>query len=159
MLGDHNIENIVGVSAMLLEKKLLTPEELARRHRARSRASSAAWNCSRPSSTVPVFEGFGSSYEKAKSAIAAMKLHFPDRRLIVVFEPHTFTWRNRAAIAAYDDVFAGASKIFIFEPASQGAGTHAQLTQDEIVDRVRARIMMPRRSSIRRTHCRGWAAS
>ena len=25
MLGDHNIENIVGVSAMLLERKLLTP--------------------------------------------------------------------------------------------------------------------------------------
>jgi UDP-N-acetylmuramate: L-alanyl-gamma-D-glutamyl-meso-diaminopimelate ligase len=35
-------------------------------------------------------------------------------------------------------VFAGASKIFIFEPASQGAATHAQLTQDEIVARTRA---------------------
>ena len=91
-----------------------------------------------PSSLVPVYEGFGSSYEKARSAIVATKLHFPDRRLIIVFEPHTFTWRNRAAIAAYDDVFAGASKIFIFEPASQGAGSHAQLTQDEIVARTRA---------------------
>ncbi len=30
------------------------------------------------------------------------------------------------------------SKIFIFEPASQGAATHAQLTQDEIVARTRA---------------------
>src|SRR4029079_584375 len=91
-----------------------------------------------PSSRVPVYEGFGSSYEKARSAIEAAKLHFPDRRLIIVFEPHTFTWRNRAAVAAYDDVFAGASKIFIFEPASQGASTHAQLTQDEIVARIRA---------------------
>jgi UDP-N-acetylmuramate: L-alanyl-gamma-D-glutamyl-meso-diaminopimelate ligase len=44
-------------------------------------------------------EGFGSSYEKARSAIAAMKQHFPDRRLIVVFEPHTFSWRNRDALA------------------------------------------------------------
>ena len=55
-----------------------------------------------------------------------------------MFEPHTFTWRNRAAIAAYDDVFDGAAKIFIFEPASQGAATHAQLTQAEIVARTRA---------------------
>ena len=39
------------------------------------------------SSTVPVFEGFGSSCEKAKNAIAAMKLHVPERRLMVVFEP------------------------------------------------------------------------
>src|SRR5215467_6178869 len=89
-------------------------------------------------SPAPFSVGFGSSYEKARSAIAAAKRHFPDRRLLVVFEPHTFTWRNRAAIADYDDVFAGAAKIFIFEPASQGAATHAQLTQDEIVARVRA---------------------
>jgi len=35
-------------------------------------------------------------------------------------------------------VFAGASKVFIFEPASQGAASHAQLTQDEIVARTKA---------------------
>jgi UDP-N-acetylmuramate: L-alanyl-gamma-D-glutamyl-meso-diaminopimelate ligase len=136
LLGSHNIENVVGVSAMLLEKRLLTPEEL-------SAGTSSFMGVKRrmellsTSSTVPVFEGFGSSYDKARSAIAAVKLHFPDRRLMVVFEPHTFTWRNREAIAAYDDVFEGTDKIFIYEPASQGANTHAQLTQNEIVARVR----------------------
>jgi UDP-N-acetylmuramate: L-alanyl-gamma-D-glutamyl-meso-diaminopimelate ligase len=137
MLGDHNIENIVGVSAMLLEKKLLTPEELKGGMRSFLGVKRRMELLS-PNSKLPVYEGFGSSYEKARSAIAATKLHFPDRRLIVVFEPHTFTWRNRAAIAAYDDVFAGASKVFVFEPASQGAATHAQLTQDEIIARTKA---------------------
>ncbi|MCP4614970.1 MAG: hypothetical protein GY844_00910 [Bradyrhizobium sp.] len=137
MLGDHNIDNIVGVSAMLLEKKLLTPEEL-RPGISSFMGVKRRMELLSPASKVPVYEGFGSSYEKARSAIVATKLHFPDRRLIVVFEPHTFTWRNRAAIAAYDDVFAGASKVFIFEPAAQGAGTHAQLTQDEIVARTTA---------------------
>lgn len=136
-LGNHNIENIVGISAMLLEKGLLSPEELwagvnsFMGVKRRMELLSAG-------SIVPVYEGFGSSYEKARSAIAAIKLHFPNRRLVVVFEPHTFTWRNREAIAAYDDVFDGAAKIFIYEPASQGAATHAQLTQDEIVARVRS---------------------
>jgi UDP-N-acetylmuramate: L-alanyl-gamma-D-glutamyl-meso-diaminopimelate ligase len=137
MLGDHNIDNIVGVSAMLLEKKLLTPEEL-RAGMSTFKGVKRRMELLSPLSRVPVYEGFGSSYEKARSAIAATKLHFPDRRLIVVFEPHTFTWRNRAAVAAYDDVFAGAAKVLIFEPASQGAGTHAQLSQDEIVARTRA---------------------
>ncbi|MBI5321455.1 Mur ligase family protein [Bradyrhizobium sp.] len=137
MLGDHNIENIVGAGAMLLEKKLLTPEEL-RTGMQSFQGVKRRMELLSPASKVPVYEGFGSSYEKARSAIAATKLHFPDRRLIIVFEPHTFTWRNRAAIAAYDDVFAGASKIFIFEPASQGAASHAQLTQSEIVARTRA---------------------
>ena len=86
--------------------------------------------------SLPIFEGFGSSYDKARSAIAAMKQHFPAQRLIVVFEPHTFSWRNRDAIGWYDDVFGGANKVFIYEPASQGAATHAQISQDEIVARV-----------------------
>jgi UDP-N-acetylmuramate: L-alanyl-gamma-D-glutamyl-meso-diaminopimelate ligase len=135
-LGNHNIENIVGISAMLIEKGLLSPQELWAGVNSFMGVKRRMELLS-PASAVPVFEGFGSSYEKAKSAIAAVKLHFPDRRLMVVFEPHTFTWRNREAIAAYDDVFDGAAKIFIYEPASQGAGTHAQLTQAEIVARVR----------------------
>ena len=137
MLGDHNIENMIGVAAMLLEKRLLSPQELGAGMRS-FQGVKRRMELLSPASQVPVYEGFGSSYEKARSAIAATKLHFPERRLIVVFEPHTFTWRNRAAIGAYDDVFEGASKIFIFEPASQGAASHAQLTQDEIVARTRA---------------------
>ncbi len=75
---------------------------------------------------------------EGQSAIAAVKLHFPDRRLMVVFEPHTFTWRNREAIAAYDDVFEGATRDIHLRAGVAGAGTHAQLTQDEIVARVRS---------------------
>ena len=137
LLGAHNIENIVGISAMLLEKNLLTPDELAKGvasfQGVKRRMESLA-----EKSSVAVYEGFGSSYEKARSAIEAMKLHFPARRLIVVFEPHTFTWRNKAAIAQYDTAFAGADSIYIYEPAQQGAATHAQASQEEIVGRVRA---------------------
>lgn len=137
LLGAHNIENIVGISALLLEKGLLTPQELAAGV-ATFKGVKRRMELLSPNSAVPVLEGFGSSYEKARSAIEAMRLHFPDRRLIVVFEPHTFTWRNRAALHQYDDVFAGTDKVFIYEPASQGAATHAQLSQDDIIERVRA---------------------
>jgi len=137
LLGAHNIENIVGVSALLMEKGLLTAEELAQGVKSFEGVKRRMEHLSADSS-IPVFEGFGSSYEKARSAIAAMKLHFPDRRLVVVFEPHTFTWRNKAALAQYDDVFAGADKIYLYEPAAQGAATHEQLTQEEIVARVQA---------------------
>jgi UDP-N-acetylmuramate: L-alanyl-gamma-D-glutamyl-meso-diaminopimelate ligase len=136
-LGAHNIENIVGVSALLLTKGLLTPEELAKGI-ASFEGVKRRMELLSSASKIPVYEGFGSSYEKSRAAMAAMKLHFPNRRLIVVFEPHTFTWRNRAALAQYDTVFEGASKIYIYEPATQGATTHAQLSQEEIVERVRA---------------------
>jgi UDP-N-acetylmuramate: L-alanyl-gamma-D-glutamyl-meso-diaminopimelate ligase len=90
------------------------------------------------SSRVPVYEGFGSSYEKARSAIEAVRLHFPDRPLIVVFEPHTFSWRNRGALAWYDQVFSGADRVVLLPPPTHGAEDHEQLSAGEILDRVRA---------------------
>lgn len=137
LLGAHNVENIVAVSALLLEKELLSPEQLAAGIESFEGVKRRMEYLS-PHSSVAVFEGFGSSYEKAHSAIEAMTLHFPKRRLIVVFEPHTFTWRNRATLTRYDTVFVGADKVYIYEPATQGATTHAQLTQEEIVSRVKA---------------------
>jgi UDP-N-acetylmuramate: L-alanyl-gamma-D-glutamyl-meso-diaminopimelate ligase len=85
-----------------------------------------------------MFEGFGSSDEKTISAIAAMKQHFGDKRLIVVFEPHTFSWRNRATLHWYDNSFRGADKVFVWPPAEQGAGTHEQIGQGDILARLRA---------------------
>ncbi|MDQ5955548.1 MAG: UDP-N-acetylmuramate: L-alanyl-gamma-D-glutamyl-meso-diaminopimelate ligase [Patescibacteria group bacterium] len=136
LLGDHNIENIVGISALLLTKKLLTPQELAEGVASFQGVKRRLELLSH--SRVPVYEGFGSSYEKARSAMEAVAKHYPGRRLVVIFEPHTFSWRNRDALAWYDSVFREAAKVYIYEPASQGAATHAQVTQEEIVERVRA---------------------
>jgi UDP-N-acetylmuramate: L-alanyl-gamma-D-glutamyl-meso-diaminopimelate ligase len=136
LIGAHNVENIVGIGAMLLEKNLLSPAELAAGV-ASFQGVKRRLDRKSEKTSIPIFEGFGSSYEKARSAISAVVKHFPGRRLMVVFEPHTFSWRNRGALAWYDDVFAGASQVLIYEPASQGADTHAQLLQEEIVARVK----------------------
>lgn len=137
LLGAHNVENIVGVAAYLLEQGLVSPEALV------SGVASFAGIRRRldrltQASQVPVIEGFGSSYEKAHSAIAAVRLHFPDRPLVVVFEPHTFSWRSRDALPWYDTVFDGASRVLICPPPSHGAASHHQASYDEILARTRA---------------------
>lgn len=135
LLGKHNVQNIVGVAAMLLEKKLLTPEELARGV-ASFKGITRRLDLKTKKSSVLIYEGFGSSYEKARAAYDAIALHFPKKRLITIFEPHTFSWRNRDTIHWYDDVFKDCKHVLIYEPATQGAGTHKQLTQQDIVERV-----------------------
>ena len=137
LLGAHNIENVVGVGAYLLERGLVSELNLARGvgsfagiRRRLDRLTAR--------STIPLIEGFGSSYEKARSAIEAMALHFPERRLIVVFEPHTFSWRSREALHWYDTVFEGAAQVLIVPPPGHGAETHDQSTHAEIVARVAA---------------------
>ncbi|MFH1178210.1 MAG: Mur ligase family protein [bacterium] len=135
LLGAHNVENIVGAAAFVLAKGLTNFPKVADAiydfKGVRRRLDNIA-----PLSRVPIFEGFGSSYEKARSAIEAINLHFPDKQLIIVFEPHTFGWRNRANLNWYDDVFQEASSIFISPPATQGAFTHDQLSHEEILARA-----------------------
>lgn len=135
LLGAHNVQNIVGAAALLLTRELVTPEEL---QEAISLFSGVRRRLNKITShsKVPAYEGFGSSYEKARAAIDALKLHYPSNGLVILFEPHTFSWRNRDALAWYDDVFDGAIHTLVFEPATQGAGTHKQLTQAEIVERI-----------------------
>ena len=137
LLGEHNIENIVGVSAYLLERGLVSVAAL--------QAAVASFGGIRrrldrltTRSAVPVIEGFGSSYEKARSAIEAMLLHYPHRPLTVVFEPHTFSWRSRDALAWYDTVFEGAARVLIAPPPGHGAETHHQSSFEEILARTAA---------------------
>ena len=137
LLGLHNIENIAGAAALLLEWEAIEPGQLAegvRRFRGVARRLDKKTRVSR----VPAYEGFGSSYEKARSAIEAIALHFPRRPLVVVFEPHTFSWRNEEALSWYDTVFDGVSRVLALPPPEHGAGTHRQLTQAEIVARIGA---------------------
>ncbi|HEV7121509.1 MAG TPA: Mur ligase family protein [Candidatus Paceibacterota bacterium] len=135
LLGRHNVEDIVAASAYVLARALATPEAVAAAIAdfpgVRRRLDNIA-----PASAVPVFEGFGSSFEKARAAIDAIRLHFASRQLAIMFEPHTFGWRNRANLPWYDSVFEGASVVFLAAPALQGADTHDQLSYDEIAQRI-----------------------
>ena len=135
LLGLHNIENIIGAAAILLERELVTAADLQAAV-PKFRGVARRLDKKTTTSPIPVYEGFGSSYEKARSAIDAMLLHFPDRNLITVFEPHTFSWRNKDALEWYDSVFDGVGHVLMMPPPTHGAGSHQQLTQGEIVARV-----------------------
>lgn len=137
LLGRHNIQNIVGISAILLETRKITKEELI--HGIGSfKGIIRRLDRKSEKTSIPVYEGFGSSVDKARSAIEAIRLHFPHRRLVTVFEPHTFSWRNRAVLHWYDTVFKGADHVFLYKPPEHGNNTHEQLTLAEITEQVRA---------------------
>ncbi len=136
LLGKHNIENIIGAAALLLEKKKITPkvfaEAIASFHGIKGRIELKTGN-----STVPVYEGFGSSYEKAKSIFDTMRLHFPARRLIAIFEPHAFSWRNIKFLHWYKDIFENVDEVIMLPAASYGKKAKDQLTSLEVWQEVK----------------------
>lgn len=137
MLGLHNIENFVGAAAMLASLDLVPVEAIAAAA-PNFRGVERRLDRKTTRSRVPIYEGFGSSLEKAQSALAAIALHFPQSRRIVVFEPHAFSWRNRAALPWYDVAFEGASQVVLLPPPLHGADRHGQLSPEEIAARVQA---------------------
>ncbi len=133
-LGEHNIQNIVGVAAFVFSKQIMTPTQFAAGI-ASFKGVVRRMDRKSEHTSIPVFEGFGSAYDKLKSAIAAMRQHFPSRRLLVVFEPNTISWRSRSALTQYDDAFSGAAQAYIFNPPHDGKPT--ELSAEEIADRIR----------------------
>ncbi len=131
LLGNHNIQNIIGAASMLIGKNILTPEEFANGVLS-FKGVERRLDKKTAHSSVLVYEGFGSSYDKARSAISALRTHFPNRRLVVVFEPYTFSWRNRATLHWYRDVFEGAEHVFIYPPRPPSPQTE-QVSHEEIL--------------------------
>ncbi len=136
LLGRHNIENIVGVCAMALSRNLVTIEEIKKAisgfHGVTGRLENKNIN-----SSVILFEGYGSSLEKTTSLFEALKLHYPDRKIVTVFEPHTFGWRNKNNLSWYEEAFNGSSVNLILKPPTHGRDSHEQLTLDEIVSETK----------------------
>ncbi len=132
LLGNANIENIVGASAFLLEKKLLTKEEL-KKAIAKFIGLSGRLDLKTTKTNIPIYESYGSSYAKAKADLNALQMHFPDKKIIAVFEPHTFSWRNENAKIWYKDIFENTDTVIILPPPTHGVKTHNQLSFQEIV--------------------------
>lgn len=131
LLGYHNFENILGAAALLLSLEMVTPGQFASAI-ADFKALNRRLDKKSYKTVVPFYEGFGSSYAKTRAAIEAVKAHFPDKKLVVVFEPHAFSWRIRDTLGWYDDVFEGAWRTFIYKPPSGG-----EITLEDIVNRVK----------------------
>lgn len=135
LLGKHSIENIVGVSAMLLEKNLVTIEEIISAIRV-CHGVKGRLDKKESLSNIPIIESYGSSYAKARADIQAIKLHYPGKKIIDIFEPHTFGWRNRANLGWYTNIFDGVENVYIFHPPTHGIAAD-QLTIEEMVEEIK----------------------
>ncbi|MEL6652113.1 MAG: Mur ligase family protein [Bacteroidota bacterium] len=132
MIGDHNIQNIVGAAAYVHTLGLADTAAIAAGVAA-CKGVTRRLDKKTKNSKLPVYEGFGSSYTKAKTAIDGLLQYFPDKNLTVVFEPHTFSWRNRASLQWYETVFEGVGQVLLYKPPTHGKAQHDQLSHDEII--------------------------
>jgi len=136
LLGEHNIENMVGVAAFLIEINVVSIEEI-QKGISSFKGLKRRLELKSQNSSVLVYEGFGSSYKKAETVFQAIKLHFPNKRIVTIFEPHTFSWRNKDNLDWYKNIFNRSDETIIFRPPTHGEESHNQASLEEIMEVVR----------------------
>lgn len=131
LLSNHNLENIIGAGALLLESKKIKPADFAKGV-ASFHGIKRRLELKNEKSPIPVYEDFGSSYKKARAGFDALRLHFPERRIVAVFEPHAFSWRNKKFLPWYKNIFQGIDEVVMLPATSRGQLAPGQITTEEI---------------------------
>ena len=142
LLGKHNIENIVGCCAIVLENGLVSSNNISQIIQEFNGVSGrldkkTSDNAESLANKIPIIESYGSSYAKARADIDAIKLHYSNKKIIVIFEPHTFGWRNRENLNWYNDIFLDVDMVYLLNPPLHGSSTHAQLSGEEILKQIK----------------------
>jgi UDP-N-acetylmuramate: L-alanyl-gamma-D-glutamyl-meso-diaminopimelate ligase len=112
VFGNHNLLNIH--AAWLVCKQLgLSVEEFLKAIGSFTGAAKRLELLSKNNDTI-VYRDFAHAPSKAKATIEAAKQQFPDKRLIAIFELHTYSSLNAAFMKEYEGVMNGVNEAAVF---------------------------------------------
>ena len=112
LLGEFNLENWCAAVALVSELKMPLPKIQAGvksfsgvKRRLEIRGVKKG---------VTVIDDFAHNPSKARQSVLALRRHFPQSKIFVIFEPNR-GGRSEKCLTGYDHVFVGVNKIFIPE--------------------------------------------
>lgn len=120
LFGQHNVQNLLGACALLLEDGLLSVEALTAaiprflglrrrlelRHRSRN---------------LLLYEDMASSGPKARATFSAIRQRHDPCRLFALFEPYSLSFRHRSALDWYRESFTDVTRLFLVYPRPLGS--------------------------------------
>ena len=112
LLGRHNVENALAVLASGLALNL-DPRTL-KKHLAAFKGTSRRAELLGRYRGIPVFDDYGHHPTEVKATLKAFKETYPNKRLVAVFHPHTFT-RTKALFKNFVNSFSEADVLGILE--------------------------------------------
>ncbi|MCI5211007.1 MAG: UDP-N-acetylmuramate:L-alanyl-gamma-D-glutamyl-meso-diaminopimelate ligase, partial [Candidatus Electrothrix sp. ATG2] len=113
MPGRHNSLNALAVIALMdhlgiaqeaIRKGLVSFEGIKRRQQIRGEVNG-----------ITVIDDFAHHPTAVRETVQALRLAWPDRRLVIVFEPRTNSSRRALFQQQYEQAFVGADRVFVRE--------------------------------------------
>jgi len=111
LIGKHNAENIVAAVAMAWQleiKPLKIKQGVAAARGVKKRLEFKGEKLG-----ITIYEDFSQTAPRIKAGLAALREHFPQKRILLVFYPHYSGWRDRSILKELKGIFSSADKTWI----------------------------------------------
>lgn len=132
LYGEHNVLNAVAAAVVALREGL-SFESVAKAFAGFTGASRRFELVSDPDADVTVIDDYAHHPTEARTTIRAATLHYPDRRVVAVYQPHTYS-RTKQLLDDYATAFEDADTGFITKiEGAREQGTAATVSGADIV--------------------------
>ncbi len=148
LYGRHNVLNVLAAIAVTFGEGLSF--EQIKEAAARFKGTYRRFNIlTKPDNAITVIDDYAHHPTEVKTTIEAAKLHFPDRRLVVMFRPHTYS-RTKALLTEFQAAFNEADVVYItdVEGAREAAHEKTVSGSDVVAGLDNKAIFEPDRSKL-----------
>ncbi len=110
LLGDFNLENWCAALALCLELKI--DLKILQKAVGQFKGVKRRLEIRAQKNNIIIIDDFAHNPSKARQSVLALKKHFPDKKIYIIFEPNR-GGRSINCMEAYNNIFTGVDKIFI----------------------------------------------
>jgi UDP-N-acetylmuramate--alanine ligase len=108
--GQHNVQNAAGAVAAVAQLGVSPQEALAALEGFKGAARRFEWKGERAG--IVVIDDYAHNPAKVRATLHAARMRYPDRRIVVYFQPHTFS-RTAALVDDFRDAFVDADVLLV----------------------------------------------
>lgn len=132
--GKHNLSNAAAVILACLELGL-RPDEI-RKHLATFQGADRRLQEIGTYNGAVILDDFAHHPTEIRAAIDGAKQLYPDKKLIAVFHPHTFT-RTKALFADFANSFDRVDELIVLDIYGSARETQGQVSSAELVEQIK----------------------
>lgn len=133
MLGRHNVFNALAVIAASYALGLEI--SVIKKHVATFLGTTRRAQYLGDFKTVPIFDDYAHHPTEVKSTIEAFKEAYPNKKIVLVFHPHTYT-RTLALFDDFKQSFAGVSELIVIDIYGSARETQGGTSSKELIKAI-----------------------
>jgi len=133
LFGLHNVANIL--AAVAVAHHLGLPLATVQRAVGRFRGVARRFQRVGEAAGVVIMDDYAHHPTEIRATLAAARERFPGRRLVLLFQPHTYS-RSRYLLEGFRGCFAGADELFIAETYAAREGPEAGMSAQELAQAI-----------------------